>query len=109
MSNRPGAHRIEVNLSVEPRGLDATPEVTAPFCIALLGDFSARSHRTSVGSRRVLASREPIPVDRDTVNDALARLRPELHARLQGEHDPAVRIPFTELEDFHPDRLYERL
>jgi type VI secretion system protein ImpC len=43
------------------------------------------------------------------VDDVLARLQPELHVRLQDERDPALRIRFANLDDFHPDRLYERL
>lgn len=110
MSDRATTHRIDVSLSVEPReSPGSTPEVAAPFCIALLGDFSARAHRGITQSGPALAGRTPMPVDRDTVNDVLASLRPELHVRLHGERDAAVRIGFAELEDFHPDRLYERL
>ncbi len=109
MPDRPGAHRIEVGLSVEPRDVDARPDVAAPFCIALFGDFTARSHRGLVEAGRMIAGREPVLVDRDNLDEVLARLQPELHVPLQGERDPAVRVRFAELDDFHPDRLYERL
>jgi type VI secretion system protein ImpC len=109
MRDKPSAHRIDVGLSVEPRAPDAKPEVEAPFCIALLGDFSARAHRGIVEAGRAIATRQPVPVDRDNVDEVLARLRPELHVRLQGARDPAVRVRFTELEGFHPDHLYEQL
>jgi len=109
MPDRPGAHRIEVGLSVEAEAVDGRPNVAAPFCIALFGDFSARSHRGIVEAGRMIAGREPVLVDRDNLDEVLARLQPELHVRLQGERDPAVRVRFAELDDFHPDRLYERL
>jgi len=109
MPDRPSSHRIEVGLSVEPQAVDARPDVEAPFCIALFGDFTARSHRGIVEAGRVIAGREPLPVDRDNLDEVLARLHPELHVHLQGERDPAVRVRFAELDDFHPDRLYERL
>ena len=109
MPDRPSSHRIEVGLSVEPEAVDARPDVAAPFCIALFGDFSARSHRGIVEAGRMIAGREPVVVDRDNLDEVLARLRPELHVRLQGERDPAVRVRFAELDDFHPDRLYDRL
>src|SRR2546428_5949225 len=106
MPDRPSSHRIEVGLSVEPEAVDARHDVAAPFCIALFGDFTARSHRGIVAAGRLI---EPVLVDRDNLDEVLARLHPELHVRLQGERDPAVRVRFAELDDFHPDRLYERL
>ena len=48
-------------------------------------------------------------VDRDNLDDVLAHFHPAL--RLEGVHPDgsAVEIEFAELDDFHPDRLYERL
>ena len=109
MRERPSGHRIQVDLSVDPGVVDARPEVEAPFCIALFGDFSARGHRGIGDSARGIATREPVLVDRDNLDEILAGLRPELHVPLKGERDSAVRVQFRTFEDFHPDRLYERL
>ena len=76
------------------------------FRIAVLGDFSGRANRGIAETGRALAARRPIRIDRDNVDDVIARLAPELHLTL-GDARAAVR--FSELEDFHPDRLYERL
>jgi type VI secretion system protein ImpC len=109
MRDRPSGHRIQVDLSVDPEVVDARPEVEAPFCIALFGDFSARGHRGIGDAGLGMATREPVLVDRDNLDEILAGLRPELHVPLQSERDSAVRVRFTTFEDFHPDRLYERL
>lgn len=77
-----------------------------PFRIAVLGDFSGRASRGIVETGRALAARRPVRVDRDNVDEAIARFAPELRLWL-GDARAAVR--FAELDDFHPDRLYERL
>ena len=108
MRERPSGHRIQVYLGVDPDAVDARPEVEAPFCIALFGDFSGRGHRESAAGG-ALATREIVLVDRDNLDETIGRLRPELRVPLQGTRDPAVRVQFRDFEDFHPDRLYERL
>lgn len=109
MRDRPSDHRIQVELSVEPQAVAERPDVEAPFCIALFGDFSARGHRGPVDLSRAMASDVPVLVDRDNLDDVLGRLRPEVRLPLKGERDADVRVQFSTLEDFHPDRLYERL
>jgi len=109
MRDRLSDHRIQVDLSVDPRAVDARPDVDAPFCIALFGDFSARAHRGSIDAGGTIATRESLLVDRDNLDDVLAGLRPELRVPVGDERDFAVRIEFQTLDDFHPDRLYERL
>ncbi|MDQ3997930.1 MAG: type VI secretion system contractile sheath small subunit, partial [Gemmatimonadota bacterium] len=76
------------------------------FRIAVLGDFSGRTNRGLVETGRALAARRPVRVDRDNVDDVIARFAPELHLSF-GDAQTGVR--FSELDDFHPDRLYERL
>ncbi|MDQ3950051.1 MAG: type VI secretion system contractile sheath large subunit [Gemmatimonadota bacterium] len=77
-----------------------------PFRIGLLGDFSGRANRGVVETGRALAARRPLRVDRDNVDEIIARLAPELHLSLG---DGRTAVKFAELDDFHPDRLHERL
>src|SRR5207244_1270816 len=77
-----------------------------PFRIALIGDFSGRANRGIVERGRALASRRPMRVDRDSLDDAIARIAPKLELGLGGER---LEVGFSSLDDFHPDRLYERL
>lgn len=103
MSDRGTIERVDVTLtaSIErpgampaPRPAPRTrPDPDTPFRILCLGDFSGRS------------SGDLIPVDRDDLDDALARSRPELRLDAPVE----VTLGVGSLEDFHPDRLFDRL
>jgi len=66
-----------------------------PFRILLAGDFSGRSWRKD--SPR---SFTPIPVDRDNFEEVFEDLRVSLN--LHGQN-----LSFREIEDFHPDRIFE--
>lgn len=98
--------RAEVFLDVEPEArtawqdVEPTPEL--PFRVLILGDLcGARA------DRKPLAARVPIRIDRDDFDDVLARLRPEIELRLDG--DATARVVIRDLDDFHPDALYRSL
>lgn len=105
MSDRGSIERIDVELTASLERFQARPEPDArpaplprpdpdtPFRILCLGDFSGRS------------SGEVIAVDRDDLDDALARARPELRLDAPVE----VTLGVASLEDFYPDRLFDRL
>jgi type VI secretion system protein ImpC len=104
-------YRIEIDTSLgdaEQARMEAAPrpQRDTPFRIAVVGDFSGRASRGVVQTGRALAARPPIRVDRDNVDEVLGRLAPEVELTLGGA---ATTITFADLEDFHPDRLYERL
>jgi hypothetical protein len=79
-----------------------------PFRIALLGDFTGRGNRGAIETGRALAARRPVRVDRDDMDDAIGRLSPELLLPVRGGSESGL-VRFSELDDFHPDRLYDRL
>jgi type VI secretion system protein ImpC len=76
---------------------DARPTSDTPFRILVLGDFG--------GSAR--PARRPIPVDRDNFDEVFARLGVTL--RLPLADDAVLPLKFTELDDFHPDRLVRQV
>ena len=91
----------EIKIAVDgdtPQGL---PLAETPFRLLLLGDFSGD------GPKKPLPARKPTVVDRDNFDDVLATFHPELKLRL-GDEELAT-IQFSELDDFHPDRLLERV
>ena len=93
-----------VNLwASEERGL-ARPTSETPFSIAILGDFSGRANR-GLSEPETVGERRPYLVDRDNLDEVLSKLRPEL-TLATGSKIPLL-FEFSELDDFHPDRLYQ--
>jgi type VI secretion system protein ImpC len=72
------------------------PSPDTPFHILVAGDFTGGSS----------SARKAIPIDRDTFERVLGALVPTVEVPLGNS---SVRIEFRELDDFHPDRLFERL
>ncbi len=97
-----GEIHLEAAAVTERRPLAVEPD--DPFRIAILGDFSGRANR---GQSEPIAGREPILVDRDNFDEVLTRISPKLELAAAG--GPRLRLHFTDLDDFHPDRLFERL
>jgi type VI secretion system protein ImpC len=109
--------RFRVELDVDagvPRRTTVQPEVrvgpspSGPFRIAVIGDFSARAHRNLVETGRTLATRRPVRVDRDDVDEAIAHFSPTLTMTLSPEAEP-LAVSFASLDEFHPDSLFQRL
>jgi type VI secretion system protein ImpC len=93
-----------VNLRASEENAVARPTSETPFCIAILGDFSGRDNRGLIEPRAV-GERRPYLVDRDNFDAVLSRLRPELHLPTEGGNPLVFR--FSQLDDFHPDHLFE--
>ena len=79
-----------------------------PVRIAVLGDFSAGAAAGRLETGDDLARRKMIPVEFDTLEDALARLGVKLALPI-GEGGDGVEVEFSELDSFHPDSLYREL
>lgn len=78
-----------------------------PVRIALLADFSAGAASGRLDTGADLAQRKPLPVEFDTLEDALSRM--DVHLSLSVGDDHLTELPITELESFHPDELYRSL
>ena len=75
-----------------------------PFSIAVLGSFSGKS--TKAENPRPLSARKIIEIDRDNFESVMASLDIELKLDIGGEQ---VVIKISELDDFHPDELYDKV
>lgn len=93
--------KVGFRVSVGPRTSPerAAPAPQTPFRIAVLGDFSGG------GVGGALADRRTHRVDRDNLDQVLARLAPEVRLPT----DPPNSVRFASLQDFHPDSLYHRI
>jgi len=79
-----------------------------PLRVAILGDFGAGASRGRLETGAELARRKPLPVEFDTLEDAMRRTQLALELPL-GVDDAPVTIEFPDLEAFHPDALYAAL
>jgi type VI secretion system protein ImpC len=100
--------RFEVNVGASLDAPSASPVSDVSFTIAILGDFSARGHRGIAHASVPLGGRKAHRVDRDDVDEVLGRLAPRLHVSIDPDQPP-VTIDFASLDDFHPDKLAERV
>jgi type VI secretion system protein ImpC len=82
--------------------------VNATFGLAVLGDFSGRANRGELETGAALAARKPRRVDVDNLDEVLERLQLKLHLPI-GDQGAAVEVSIGEMDDFHPDQLYENV
>ena len=95
-----------VNLSAGGDSAGARPSSETPFCIAILGDFSGRANR-KLSDSKTIGKRRAVHVDRDNFDEVLANFGAEIELPL-GDSG-SLRLRFSELDDFHPDRVFEHL
>jgi type VI secretion system protein ImpC len=100
---------IAVGLTTGAVGDTSRPQADVPFRIALLGDWAGRDSRGQPPASGRLANRRPVPVDRDDFDLVLAGLGVELYVPVAPGVADCIPLRFTELEDFHPDRLLQRV
>ena len=100
MSKRPPSHAVDVRLG---SGTQASPEPLGPetpFRILVLGDFGGAG-AAPLGTRKLHA------VDRDVLEEELGRLQAAIDVPLGSGR--SAKITLRDLDDFHPDRLLERV
>src|SRR5262245_48125822 len=89
--------------------LEARPSDEMPFRVLLIGDWSGRANQGLSASSEELAGWRPRLVDRDNLDQVLARLGVKLHIPLTDDGSQSLTVNLNELQDFHPDALFRRL
>src|SRR4051812_6395513 len=108
MAKPPSRGTIEFNpVSGDERR--ALPDERAPFRLLLLGDFSGRESRGVCEPLSPLASRRILRADRDSFDEAPGKLGTILDVPVGGAKSPPTRLRIRDLEDLHPDQLFERV
>ncbi|MDH5407718.1 MAG: type VI secretion system contractile sheath large subunit [Gammaproteobacteria bacterium] len=77
------------------------------FCMAIMGDFSGRDQQQRI-EPKTIAKRRFISVDRDNIEELMSKFDLNLRLSIEGVDQP-FEIPVKELDDFHPDQLYENV
>ncbi|MFC1792334.1 type VI secretion system contractile sheath domain-containing protein [Planctomycetota bacterium] len=80
-----------------------------PFSVAVLADFSGRSNRGLCEAGPSIAARRRISVDVDNMDSLPMKLDAEIHIPLGSKEGPCITLRFNELDDFHPDKIFDRL
>lgn len=76
------------------------------FRILLMGDFSGRAHR---GLCEPIAGRRVALLDVDNWEEVLAGLGTEVRVPVGASADAAIAIRPREIDDFHPERMFDEL
>ncbi|MCB1920710.1 MAG: type VI secretion system contractile sheath large subunit [Candidatus Competibacteraceae bacterium] len=105
----PGRMEFQFNLPKSGTNPQTRRDPAAPLRILIMADFSARAHRETPGPLVDLASRPLLTVDVDNLDAVMARLAPKLRLTPAANVGTALTIGFNQLDDFHPDALYQRL
>ncbi|MCE9607510.1 MAG: type VI secretion system contractile sheath large subunit [Planctomycetia bacterium] len=84
------------------------PAATTKFRIAILGDFSGAGNSGRLDTGDDLAAHKPQSVDVDNFDTILKRMKIKLHLPLAADGG-AVEVPLAEIDDFHPDQLYDNV
>lgn len=94
-----------VNLTAGEDATNARLAPDTPFRIAILGDFSGRANR-GICEPKTIAQRRAVQVDRDNFDHVLASLGARIQLPIG---DGSLHLTFSELDDFHPDRIFQHL
>ncbi|WP_367179861.1 type VI secretion system contractile sheath large subunit [uncultured Tateyamaria sp.] len=78
------------------------------FRVAILGDFTGRASKGALEIGADLARRKPIKFDVDTLEDVIKRFATTLVLPI-GQGGAGVEVTLSELDDLHPDNLYENV
>ncbi|HEV2493987.1 MAG TPA: type VI secretion system contractile sheath large subunit [Terriglobia bacterium] len=103
MAKRSSLSEVGIDVAVGREKAPARPDPETPFRIVIFGDFSGRANRSR---SEPLAGRRAVMVDRDNFEEVLGKAGAGLKLSLSSGSDFTLR--FIELDDFHPDRIFER-
>src|SRR6185436_19233646 len=81
----------------------------AKMRLLLMGDFGGRGARGASEPTPDLARRPLLRIDLDSLDQVLAKLAPRLVLAPAVDDRPPDALAYASLDDFHPDRLCQRL
>ena len=96
---------FEISLGPQSANIPIRKNEDATIRILILGDFSARS---GLGFTRI-SDRNLVEIDIDNFNEVMSGIRPALQLNLGTDLTRDMVIGFKQLEDFHPERIYQDL
>jgi type VI secretion system protein ImpB len=100
--------RVHITYKVWTDGAEEVREL--PFVVGVLGDFSGNP----TAPLQPLKDRKFIQIDRDNINEVMARMKPGLNLRVKntlkddGSEMP-VQLKFESMEDFEPGQVVNQV
>ncbi len=99
---------LTVNIEAQTETAGRRLRDDSPCRLLIMGDFSGRANRGLAVQGKTASPLRPCRVDRDNLEELPGKFGTSLLLPpING--DAPLRIDFAELEDFHPDQLYDRL
>lgn len=100
--------RVHITYDVETEG--AVVQKDLPFVVGVVGDFSGNP----TTPLQPLKARKFVQIDRDNINDVMARMTPGLNMRventLKGDgSEMGVQLKFNSMEDFEPANVVNQI
>jgi type VI secretion system protein ImpB len=100
--------RVHITYKVETEGAEVEREL--PFVVGVLGDFSGNPTE----ALKPLADRKFVTIDRDNINDVLAKMTPGLNLKVENTlkadgSEMAVQLKFHSLDDFEPGNVVQQV
>lgn len=101
--------RLDFEIVASMDKVRGVPEQATPFRVLIMGDFSGRANRGVRERGLNLAERRLHRIDRDDLDEVMGKLKVAINLPFAGIDSEPITLTFTELDDFHPDRLVDRI
>jgi type VI secretion system protein ImpB len=100
--------RVHITYEVETEGAVVIKEL--PFVVGVMGDFSGDPTKPL----KPLRERKFVQIDRDNINDVMARMTPGLNLKVDNTlkddgSQMSVELKFKSMEDFEPAQLVDQV
>jgi type VI secretion system protein ImpB len=99
---------VHITYEVETEGAVVLKEL--PFVVGVMGDFSGDPTQ----ALKPLRDRKFVQIDRDNINDVMARMTPGLNLKVDNTlkddgSQMSVELKFKSMEDFEPAQIVEQV
>lgn len=100
----PSDNDFDTKVTLEAESIPSRDE--DPFRILFLGDWGGKESRLPNSD---LFDLQPIEVDRDNFDDVMNKLCAGLDLKFEDGSENIISLNFKELEDFHPDKIFQKV
>ena len=101
----PSGNDLDFKVTMESEATPISEDI--PFHILLLGDWSGRENRAHPEQNESVS--QLLEIDRDNFDEVLGKLNVRLDLDLDGDQQNIISLRFIELDDFHPDKIFEQI